>query len=46
VNVPAFLLACKLTGLLDRPTMAQVVADLQAKDHYGFRPDVLALLMG
>jgi predicted nucleic acid-binding protein len=45
VNVPAFLLACKLVGLLDRASMAQAVADLRAKDHYGFRQDVLDLLL-
>ncbi len=45
VNIPAFLLACKLAGLLNPPAMEQVVAALQAKDHYGFRQDVLALLL-
>ncbi len=45
VNIPAFLLACRLAGLLDRDSIARLIADLQARDHYGFRQDVLALLL-
>lgn len=45
VNIPAFLLACKLSGFLSRDRIAEVVRDLQEKDHYGFRADVLALLL-
>jgi len=45
VNIPAFLLACKRAGLLDREAMANLVADLREKDHYGFRQDVLNLLL-
>jgi predicted nucleic acid-binding protein len=45
VNIPAFLLACKMIGLLDAQEMARVIADLQEKDHYGFRHDVLHLLL-
>ena len=45
VNIPAFLLACKLAGLLNRQAMSQLVAALQEKDHYGFRRDVLDMLM-
>jgi predicted nucleic acid-binding protein len=45
VNIPAFLLACKMTGLLDPQEMARVIADLQEKDYYGFRRDVLNLLL-
>lgn len=45
VNVPAFLLACKLSRFLDRDQIAEVVRALQEKDHYGFRADVLAQLL-
>ena len=45
VNIPAFLLACKMAGLLDKSAIGQLVADLQTKDHYGFRQDVLELLI-
>jgi predicted nucleic acid-binding protein len=45
VNIPAFLLACKMIELLDAQEMARVIADLQEKDHYGFRHDVLQLLL-
>lgn len=43
INIPAFLLACKLTGVLDRVALAEITAALQAKDHYGFPRDVLKL---
>lgn len=46
MDIPAFLLACKLSGLLDRNQMAETVRALQEKDHYGFRADVLARLLG
>lgn len=45
VDIPAFLLACKLSGLLDRGQTAATVRDLQTKDRYGFRADVLARLL-
>lgn len=45
VNIPAFLLACKKAELLDQPVMRQLVDDLQTKDYYGFRQDVLELLL-
>ena len=45
INIPAFLLACKLASLLDRSAMAEVTAALQAKDYYGFRRDVLKMLL-
>jgi hypothetical protein len=34
-----------MIGLLDAQEMARVIADLQEKDHYGFRHDVLPLLL-
>jgi predicted nucleic acid-binding protein len=45
VNVPAFLLACKLSGLLSRDEVAELVVALEAKDRYRFRADVRALLL-
>ena len=46
VNIPAFLLACKQVGLLDRETLSALIDDLRAKDFYGFRRDDLNLLIG
>lgn len=46
VNIPAFLLACKLSSFLNREKIAEVIRDLQEKDRYGFRADVLTLLLG
>lgn len=45
VNIPAFLLACKQSQVLDRTELTAIIADLQTKDFYTFRQDVLALLM-
>lgn len=45
VNIPAFLLACKLSRFLDRDQIAEVVRALQEKDNYGFRADVFAQLL-
>ena len=45
VNVPAFLLACKLSGLLSRDETAELVIALEAKDRYRFRADVRVLLL-
>ena len=46
VDIPAFLLTCKLSGFLDRAQIAETVRDLQERDRYGFRADVLARLLG
>lgn len=45
VNIPAFLLACKQSGILSRAELSAIIADLQTKDFYTFRQDVLDLLM-
>jgi predicted nucleic acid-binding protein len=45
VNIPAFLLACKMSGLLDRNTLSDLITTLRDKDFYGFRQDVLDLLL-
>lgn len=46
VNIPAFLLACKQAGLLDREGLSGLIDDLREKDFYGFRQDDLDLLLG
>ncbi|HYU32277.1 MAG TPA: hypothetical protein VEW48_08945 [Thermoanaerobaculia bacterium] len=45
VGIPEFLLACKISRFLDRDQLAGAVHDLQEKDRYGFRADVLARLL-
>ncbi len=45
VNLPAFLLACKLAKLLDRAEMAQVIQDLKDKDYYEFKADIRVVLL-
>jgi predicted nucleic acid-binding protein len=45
VNIPAFLLACKQSGMVSRAELMAIIADLQTKDFYTFRQDVLDLLM-
>lgn len=45
-NLPAFLLACKQARLVDQPTLSALIADLRAKDFWGFRQADLDLLMG
>lgn len=44
-NIPTLLLAFKLSRFLDRDQIAEVIRDLQEKDRYGFRADVLARLL-
>ena len=36
LNIPAFLLACKDAGLLDREDLATIIRDLKDKDYYEF----------
>ncbi len=45
VDIPAFLLACKMSGFLAQEEVTEIVKDLQEKDWYGFRRDMLALLL-
>lgn len=45
LGIPAFLLACKRALLIDPQEMKAVVLDLQEKDRYRFRQDVLDLLL-
>lgn len=46
INIPAFLLACKLAGLQDQPELQEIIVALQEKDHYGFRSDILDMILG
>jgi len=36
LNIPAFLLACKGKGILDRGNIATIIRDLKEKDYYEF----------
>jgi len=45
VNIPAFLLACKLSGFLNLPTLSQVITSLEDRDRYKFRSEVRARLL-
>jgi len=44
-SVPAFLLAYKNSGLVDREQIADLVTSLEERDFYGFRKDVRDLLL-
>lgn len=44
-SIPAFLLACKLTGFLDRSALVRITDLLRERDRYSFRQDVLARLL-
>jgi predicted nucleic acid-binding protein len=45
VSIPTFLLTCKQEGVLSRDEVVMVVRELQEKDRYGFRKEVLDLLL-
>ncbi|MES1241407.1 MAG: hypothetical protein ABUT39_07295 [Acidobacteriota bacterium] len=45
IDIPAFLLSCKLTGFLDAEGLQKIVRDLREKDHYGFRKEILDRLL-
>jgi predicted nucleic acid-binding protein len=36
LNIPAFLLACKITGFLSGEKISHIIADLKNKDYYEF----------
>lgn len=44
-NIPAFLLACKMVGLVDSEQMEQIIQDLKDKDYYEFKSDVRDALL-
>ena len=39
LNIPAFLLACKETGILDRGDITTIIRELKEKDYYEFSED-------
>jgi len=45
INIPAFLLACKRTSLLDQEALRGIVQDLRDRDYYEFHQDILAALL-
>ena len=45
VDIPAFLLSCKISGFLEREQILSLIRDLREKDRYGFRKEVLDLLL-
>jgi predicted nucleic acid-binding protein len=45
VNLPAFLLACKTAGLVNRTEMVQVIQGLKDKDYYEFKTEIRAALL-
>jgi predicted nucleic acid-binding protein len=45
VNIPAFLLACKTSGLVGPEQMARIIDDLKAKDYYDFKDKVRQILL-
>ena len=45
VNIPAFLLACKLAGLVKLEQMIRITEDLKVLDFYEFRVEVRDLLL-
>jgi len=45
VGIPTFLLACKRARVIDSKEVAAIVLDLEEKDRYRFRKDVLDLLL-
>jgi predicted nucleic acid-binding protein len=44
-NVPGFLLGCKFSGSVSRKQIADLVAALEERDHYGFKKDARNLLL-
>ena len=39
LNIPAFLIACKNTGFLDKKEISDIINDLKEKDYYEFNKD-------
>jgi predicted nucleic acid-binding protein len=40
VSIPAFLMACKMAGLVDPEEMARIIEDLKVKDFFEFKVEV------
>jgi predicted nucleic acid-binding protein len=45
IDIPEFLLSCKAAGFLGREELQALVLDLQVKDRYGFRREILERLL-
>ena len=45
INIPAFLLACKMAGLLNPDQIAQIVKDLKTRDYYELRAEIRDALL-
>ena len=45
LNIPTFLMACKVSGLASRTEILDLVTALEKRDRYGFRKDVRELLL-
>ena len=45
VSIPAFLLACKMAGLVSPEQMKQIVQDLRDKDFYEFKSGIRDALL-
>jgi len=45
LNIAAFLLACKMAGLIEREEMAQIIRDLKDKGYYKFKHEVREALL-
>jgi predicted nucleic acid-binding protein len=45
INIPGFLLACKMSGLVGPEQMLQIVQDLKELDYYEFKTSVRDLLL-
>lgn len=45
VDIPAFLLSCKEAGFVRREEIQDLIRALQEQDHYGFRREILDLLL-
>jgi predicted nucleic acid-binding protein len=45
VNIPAFLMACMMSGLIKPEQMLQIVHDLKNEDFYEFKANIRSLLL-
>ena len=44
-NIPAFLMACKIAGIVNPEQMAQIIQDLKEKDFYEFKAEIREMLL-
>jgi len=45
LNIPAFLRACKMAGMIERKEIAQIIRNLKEKDYYKFKHEVREALL-